>query len=698
MIFGINHHSIKSSQRHLLLPVLLSVSIMPAATVFATDFVGEVEVKPYYLRAGETVYSVAHQYDLTVEELKTLNQMRQFPRAFEQLSAGDEIDVPSTHAIKAANKKTTTKEQADQQDHEIQNWLSRTAPDFFESMNTQSPNEYLSRQAKNMAVTKASSTVENWLNQYGTAQIGVQPGDKLSQSTLSADMLLPLYQNPDWLVFTQFGGRNLDERTTLNLGGGVRRFNDQWMYGVNTFYDIDITGNNRRAGIGGELSSDYLRFSANGYLRLSNWHQSRDFDDYDERPANGFDMTASGWLPSYPQLGGKLKYEQYFGDEVALKDKDTRSQTPKAITVGVNYTPFPLVTLGADWRKGNGSDELQLQAKLTYSLGVPWKDQVSSAAVANLRTLSGNRMALVERNNNIVLEYRKQELISLILPQVIRGRGASQQLVNAILNAKYGAERVEWGMLSAFSSKGGKVQSAGKSLTAWQIRLPAWQAGSTNTYTLSASAWDGKGNASKPVYVTVIVDAGLSNRYSRLTVGSDSLNIAQSEILTLTMRDEQNAPVTGLASSIQLPFTFKTQKDGPSLSPSQSGIKLAALKETAPGVYTTTITAGKLPGTLTLTPQVDGISIASTTVEVMAAPVGIQIFRNGTAMTGHPVVGDVLTATPDCQDNCILPTAWQWEVETTQGSGQYQPISGATAITYTVTTEMQKRRLRVTAQ
>ncbi|MEX6004172.1 invasin domain 3-containing protein [Providencia vermicola] len=307
-------------------------------------------------------------------------------------------------------------------------------------------------------------------------------------------------------------------------------------------------------------------------------------------------------------------------------------------------------------------------------------------------------MALVERNNNIVLEYRKQELISLILPQVIRGRGASQQLVNAILNAKYGAERVEWGMLSAFSSKGGKVQSAGKSLTAWQIRLPAWQAGSTNTYTLSASAWDGKGNASKPVYVTIIVDAGLSNRYSRLTVGSDSLNIAQSEILTLTMRDEQNAPVTGLASSIQLPFTFKTKKDGPSLSPSQSGIKLAALKETAPGVYTTTITAGKLPGTLTLTPQVDGISIASTTVEVMAAPVGIQIFRNGTAMTGHPVVGDVLTATPDCQDNCILPTAWQWEVETTQGSGQYQPISGATAITYTVTTEMQKRRLRVTAQ
>ncbi|MBX9495266.1 inverse autotransporter beta domain-containing protein [Yersinia enterocolitica] len=656
------------------------------------------EVKPHHLRAGETVHSVARQYNLTVEELKTLNQMRKFTRAFENLSAGDEIDVPSTQSVKTTDKNTTGKELADEPSNKVLDWLSRTAPGFFEAMNTQSAEEYLSRQAKNTAVTKASSTVENWLNQYGTAQIGVQPGNKLSQSTVSADMLLPMYQSLDWLVFTQFGGRNLDDRTTLNLGVGVRRFSDRWMYGVNTFYDTDITGGNRRAGIGGELWADYLRFSANGYLRLNNWHQSQDFDDYDERPANGFDMTASGWLPSYPQLGGKLKYEQYFGDEVALKDKDTRSKAPKAMTVGVNYTPFPLVTLGADWRRGGGTDELQLQAQLTYSLGVPWSEQVSSAAVANLRTLSGNRMALVERNNNIVLEYRKQELISLILPQEIRGRGASLQLMSAILKAKYGAERVEWGLLTEFSSAGGKVQSVGKSLTAWQMRLPAWQAGTTNTYTLSASAWDGKGNASKPAYVKVIVDAGLSTSHSRLTVGPGTLNVAQSEVLTLTVRDDQNAPVTGLASSIRLPFTFTTQKGGPSLSPSQSGVMLAALKETAPGVYTTTITAGKLPGTLTINPQVDGISMASMTVEVMATPVGIQIFRNGIAMTGRPVVGDVLTATPDCQINCILPTSWQWEVETAQGSGQYRAISGATAITYIVTADMQKRRLRVTAQ
>lgn len=698
MIFDIHHYRIKSSQMRLLLPVLLSVSIMPVSSVFATEFVNGVEVKPYRLQAGETIHSIAPQYNLTVEELKTLNQMRRFTRTFETLSAGDEINVPRTCTVKTIDKNSTEKKQANGSDNEMENWLSQTAPGFFEAMNTQSPKEYLFAQAKSMAVAKASSTVENWLNQYGTAQIAIQPADKLSQSTLSADMLLPIYQNPDWLVFTQLGGRNLDERTTLNLGVGVRRFSEQWMYGVNTFYDVDITGHNRRVGVGGELSADYLRFSANGYLRLNNWHQSRDLEDYDERPANGFDITTSGWLPSYPQLGGKLKYEQYFGDEVALKDKDNRSKAPNAMTVGMNYTPFPLVTLGADWRKGKDIDDLQLQAQLNYSFGIPWDEQVSSGAVANLRTLSGNRMALVERNNNIVLEYRKQELISLALPQVIRGRGASLQLLSAILKAKYGAERIEWSMLSEFSAKGGKMQSVGKSLTAWQMRLPAWQAGTTNTYTLSAIAWDGKGNASKPAYVKVIVDAGLSSHNSRLTVGSGKLNVTQSEALTLTIRDEQNVPITGLASLIQLPFTFTTQKGGPSLSPSQSGVKLAALKETAPGVYITTITVGKLAGTLTLNPQVDGINMSSTTVEVMAAPVGIHIFRNGIAMTGHPVVGEVLTATPDCQVNCILPTAWQWEMETAQGSGQYQVISGATAMTYTVTTDMQKRRLRVTAQ
>lgn len=40
--------------------------------------------------------------------------------------------------------------------------------------------------------------------------------------------------------------------------------------------------------------------------------------DYDERPANGYDVRAEAYLPGYPQLGGKLMYEHYQGKNVAL--------------------------------------------------------------------------------------------------------------------------------------------------------------------------------------------------------------------------------------------------------------------------------------------------------------------------------------------------------------------------------------------
>ncbi len=50
MIFGINRYSIKSSQMPLLIPVLLSVSIIPTGSVFATGFVDGIKVKPYTCR------------------------------------------------------------------------------------------------------------------------------------------------------------------------------------------------------------------------------------------------------------------------------------------------------------------------------------------------------------------------------------------------------------------------------------------------------------------------------------------------------------------------------------------------------------------------------------------------------------------------------------------------------------------------
>ena len=265
--------------------------------------------------------------------------------------------------------------------------------------------------AASAASSYASSSVEGWLSQFGTARVQLNVDNNGNWDDSSFDFLLPFYDNKKTVIFTQLGMRAPDDRFTGNLGFGVRTFNSSnWMFGINSFIDDDFTGGNRRAGFGGEAWTDDLKLSANGYVGITDWHSSRDFDDYDEKPANGFDIRAEGYLPTYPQLGAKVMYEQYYGDNVALFDTDHLQKDPSAVTVGLNYTPIPLVTAGIDYKRGEDSvDDTQFSLAFHYVLGQSLSSQLSGDQVAYRRSLAGSRYDLVERNNEIVLDYRKQE-------------------------------------------------------------------------------------------------------------------------------------------------------------------------------------------------------------------------------------------------------------------------------------------------
>ncbi|ETO41154.1 hypothetical protein X965_13100, partial [Morganella sp. EGD-HP17] len=210
--------------------------------------------------------------------------------------------------------------------------------------------------------------VNDWLNQVAHARI--QFG---SSKTGEADVLVPLIDNPDSLLFSQVGLRANEERTTTNLGLGYRQYEDGWMWGVNSFYDYDITGSNSRVGVGGELWANYLKFAANGYFRVTDWHPSElhEMRDYDERPANGFDLRAEGYLPDYPQLGAFAKYEQYFGDGISLAGTPSSGElknNPSVSTLGLTYTPFPLMTLKGQTSRGDSNDS-QIGMELSYRFG-----------------------------------------------------------------------------------------------------------------------------------------------------------------------------------------------------------------------------------------------------------------------------------------------------------------------------------------
>ncbi|OTA15590.1 hypothetical protein Xvie_02672 [Xenorhabdus vietnamensis] len=353
----------------------------------------------------------------------------------------------------------------------------------------------LAEQAKSYALGKFNSTIssetQKWLSQFGTARINFGLDKKGTLENNSLDLLLPLYDNKiDWLIFSQLGYRNKDSRNTINVGLGGRYFYQSWMYGLNTFYDHDLTGKNQRLGLGGEMWGDYIKLSANIYYRLSGLQESRNFKYYHERPANGYDINGEFFLPAYPNLGAKLTYEQYFGDNVTLFNRDTRQKNPSLAKLGLTYTPIPLVTMGVDYKQGeSGHTETQFLANFNYKLGVPLSTQLSPENVAAMRTLAGSRYDLVERNNNIVLDHIKQSITQLSIPPTLMGYSHEEKTIPATNNPNNKIEEQKNEGFAKFIKDGGKLDVKGNKIS---ITFPIYQlsTGKSNNYPISFNIFE----------------------------------------------------------------------------------------------------------------------------------------------------------------------------------------------------------------
>lgn len=357
--------------------------------------------------------------------------------------------------------------------------------------------------ASSKLTSATSQATKDWFSaRHATAELKLSSGERGSRSG-SFDLLLPVFDTPENLVYTQVGIRRSnahteDYRNTVNLGAGYRRQVDTWLLGANAFYDRDLTGKNDRLGIGAEAWADFVKLSANGYFRISDWKQSPDLQDYLERPANGWDVRAEAYLPSYPQLGGKLIYEQYYGDEVGLFSATQRQKDPSALTLGLTYTPMPILGFGVDYRQGqNGLSESSMRMSLNYQFGVPLSQQLSSDSLKSSRMLANMRYDLVNRNNEIVLDYKKAEKAFLTLPAEVFGTPTSV-VSFAVRLAGGQVNNVTWtGTASSFALPYNGSGTA-------TITLPAINA-TLNTYTLQAIGTDVYGQTVKSNVMNVTV-------------------------------------------------------------------------------------------------------------------------------------------------------------------------------------------------
>lgn len=550
---------------------------------------------PYTLGALESAQSVAEHFGISVAELRKLNQFRTFARGFDNVRQGDELDVPA----QVSEKKLTPPpgNSSDNLEQQIASTSQQIGSLLAEDMNS----EQAANMARGWASSQASGAMTDWLSRFGTARITLGVDEDFSLKNSQFDFLHPWYKTPDNLFFSQHTLHRTDERTQINNGLGWRHFTPTWMSGINFFFDHDLSRYHSRAGIGAEYWRDYLKLSSNGYLRLTNWRSAPELDnDYEARPANGWDVRAESWLPAWPHLGGKLVYEQYYGDEVALFDKDDRQSNPHAITAGLNYTPFPLMTFSAEQRQGKqGENDTRFAVDFTWQPGSAMQKQLDPNEVAARRSLAGSRYDLVDRNNNIVLEYRKKELVRLTLTDPVTGKSGEVKSLVSSLQTKYALKgyNVE---ATALEAAGGKVVTTGKDIL---VTLPAYRFTSTpetdNTWPIEVTAEDVKGNLSNREQSMVVVQAPtLSQKDSSVSLSTQTLNADSHSTATLTFiaHDAAGNPVVGLVLS--------TRHEG------VQDITLSDWKDNGDGSYTQILTTGAMSGTLTLMPQLNGVDAA----------------------------------------------------------------------------------------
>ncbi|WP_447874600.1 inverse autotransporter beta domain-containing protein, partial [Serratia fonticola] len=543
--------------------------------------------------------------------------------------------------------------------------------------------------ARGAATSTANDAVENWLNQFGTAKVQLNLDDKLNLKGSQLDVLLPLQDTPSLLTFSQLGTRYIDDRLTLNAGIGQRHFIDQQMFGYNLFLDRDIQGSHSRIGIGAEYARDYLRIATNGYFGVSGWKNSRDLDGFDEKAANGFDIRTEAYLPSMPQLGGKLVYEQYFGDDVGLFGKDKRQSDPAAVTFGVNYSPVPLVSFGVDHKQGtSGMEDTRFNLSLNYSFGTELSKQLDPANMAAKRTLAGSRYDLVDRNNEIVLQYREQKLLSVVMDPLLQGDSGQTIELPITVISKHGVASFEW-KADLFTAAGGKIIPNGQG---WQAVLPSYNLLENNNYPISVTVIDKSGNRSEPAQGEVVVTgfgiAATSNlNIKNARLPADGRSTTQVE---LSLKDGSGRPISGIAGQITLNSQFQPPSAASKISPASAtaqpiahAIGEVSESKDRPGVYLATFTAGSSVGVVKITANVSGSAIAvkEASVTLSADNASAKIDENGlTGKLGNTLangtdINTVQLPVKDAQGNPVPGFDVTFTVTNPDGSTRQQTVT-----------------------
>ena len=137
----------------------------------------------------------------------------------------------------------------------------------------------------------------------------------------------PLHQTPTSLrntIFFQGRYAHDTEDDTMNIGLGYRRLTDDenWLLGVNAFYDQAFEHRHERCSLGGEIIGKFMSLHTNFYNAISG---RRSYSDgvgvtVTEKALDGWDVEGQVQVPHMPWIYASLKGYEWNGETVADLD------------------------------------------------------------------------------------------------------------------------------------------------------------------------------------------------------------------------------------------------------------------------------------------------------------------------------------------------------------------------------------------
>ena len=258
---------------------------------------------------------------------------------------------------------------------------------------------------------KISSIIGNLMPGDGVTEVSVEIDEDDTQFEILGVRDISSKENSN--LFTQFSIHtqevNNDDRYIGNLGLGYRFLNaDQsMMFGVNSFYDRDISEDHSRISFGLEAKSSLLDFTLNKYIKTTNMLV---VNSTEEQALSGLDYNISSQIPYMPWT--VFNYQGYKWENEKAKE-DTKGSV---YSLEMALLPSLQFDLSRDVSSVSGVDDADI-AKLTF-IYPPRENKptLRDGFVSNLafekENMKNTLKEKVRRNNNIVIEVQGSVIVT----------------------------------------------------------------------------------------------------------------------------------------------------------------------------------------------------------------------------------------------------------------------------------------------